>query len=140
MIDKATGNIIVSSLIQVKYNDHLQDIVSLEMGQTRTLLNLNNGWIWLNERNVLIDNLYFAFQFGFFDDRLKELSFCFSDRELNSNESWDNWSKDKELYDLERYEIWLAVEFGGRRDFDWGNVWASYDAKSGASSIGIRFR
>ena len=140
MIDKATGTITLSSLIQIKHNDHLQDIRKLAIGKTRNLLDFNDGWIWLHEQNVLIDNLDFAFQFGFFNNRLQQLSFCFNDRGSNSVTSWNDWSKEVELANLKSLETWLNDEIGEKRDFNWGNIWASYDAKACASSIGLKFK
>lgn len=140
MIDKKTGRIIISEAIQIKHNDLQQDVLSLNIGQTNKQWEHNNGWAWLQESNVFVDNKYFVFQFGFFENRLKEMFFCISDAKFDIDKSWDTWSEKKELADLEKYKVWLTNELGTQTDFDWGTVWASYDAKGGNSSISLRYK
>ena len=140
MIDKNNGRIIISDTIQIKHNDFQQDILLLNIGQTNKQWDHKNGWAWVQENNVFVDNKYFVFQFGFFENRLKELFLSLSDTKFDIDKGWDTWSEKKELADLQKYRQWLANELGTQKDFDWGTVWASYDAKGGSSSIGIRYK
>lgn len=140
MIDKKTGYIILSDIIQIKHNDSQQEILSLNIGQSNKQWNHNNDWAWLQENNVFVDGKYFIFQFGFFKDKLKEMLLCVSNDKFNLENNWDNWSEQKELANLENYKEWLKNELGTQKDFDWGTVWTLYDARSGSSSIGIRYK
>jgi hypothetical protein len=66
--------------------------------------------------------------------------------------SWDDWSEEKQLALRDAHDSWLVEMLGpGSRfawaggslpeyRFEWGEVWSSYDPRSGSSSIGVRFR
>ena len=140
MIDKKTGHIIISDTIHIKRDNLQHDVLSLNIGQTNKQWDHGNGWSWLQENNVLVDNKYFIFQFGFFENKLKQISFCVSDTKFDFDKGWDTWSEEKELADLEIYKAWLANELGTLKDFDWGTFWASYDTKGASSSIGLRYK
>ena len=140
MLDKKTGHIIISNTIHIKRNDLLHDVLSLHIGQTNKQWDQGNGWSWLQENNVFVDNKYFVIQFGFFENNLKQISFCVSDTKFNFDKGWDTWSEEKELADLKKYKAWLANELGTQKDFSWGTVWATYDTKGASSSIGLRYK
>lgn len=140
MINKQTGHITISDRIHIKPDDLYQDILSLNLGQTNKQLDHGNGWSWLQENNVFVDNKFFIIQFGFFKNELKQISLCMNDTKFKLDKGWDNWSEEKELADLEKYKEWLTNELGQQKEFAWGTVWASYDSKGGSSSIGIRYK
>jgi hypothetical protein len=140
MIDKIAGHIIISGTIEVKHGDLKQDIAALRLGRTNAEMDFKNGWCWLQENNVFADTKYFNFLLGFYENKLKEIHFCMSDTEYSMIQSHDDLSNEKEMEDLERYNNWLESELGSERDFEWGTVWASYDPKSGGSSIGLRYK
>lgn len=140
MIDKKTGHIIISDTIRIKNDDLQHDVLSLNIGQTNKQWDLGNGWSWLQENNVFIDNKFFVFQFGFFQNKLKQISFCVSDEEFDLDKGWDKWSEEKELANLEIYKVWLTNELGSQKDFEWGTAGASYDTKGASSSIGLRYK
>jgi len=66
--------------------------------------------------------------------------------------SWDDWSEEKELAHRDAHDAWLVEKLGpGERarapggmelgySLPWGDVWSTYDPRSGGSSIGVRFR
>jgi hypothetical protein len=139
MIDKEKGHIIISDAIRIKPNDLKQDILSLNLGQARKELDYGNGWSWVQVGNAFIDKKYFVLSFGFFENRLKEISFCVSDTKFDLNNTWETWSQEKELAYLEEYQAWLANELGTQRNFEWGTVSAFYDQKGGSSFICLRY-
>ena len=52
---------------------------------------------------------------------------------------WDSWSEADEHAKLAELEALLTRAYGAQRSFEWGRIHASYDARSGASSIAIRY-
>jgi hypothetical protein len=66
--------------------------------------------------------------------------------------SWDDWSEEKELAHRDAHDALLVELLGpGVREarpggseltytLPWGDVWSTYDARSGGSTIGTRFR
>ncbi|HRX83173.1 MAG TPA: hypothetical protein P5307_29105, partial [Pirellulaceae bacterium] len=74
----------------------------------------------------------------FFHDKLKAVSIAASDDRFGT--SWDDWSKAKELERKRYHDQWLAATTGttnGR--FLWGHLSSNFDAKSGFSSIHLRY-
>jgi hypothetical protein len=65
--------------------------------------------------------------------------------------SWDDWSEEKQLAQRDAHDQWLVEMLGpGVRTrapggmelsytFPWGDVWSTYDPRSGGSSIGVRY-
>jgi hypothetical protein len=140
MIDIQTGHLILSENIHIKKDDFYDHVLSLNLGQTNKQWGHGNGWLWLQENNVFVENKYFIFQFGFYEKKLKLMSFSFSNTRFQLDEGWDNWSEEKELADLEKYKSWLTNELGKQREFSWGEAWALYDMKGGFSSLGINYK
>ncbi len=140
MIDKNSGEIIVGNKTTIGPNSSMEEILSLNLGQSRNQGDHKNGWTWLTERNVLLENKYFIMNFLFFDNKLKEIYFVVSEMKFNLESDWDSWSELQELLNLEKYKVWLANEVGNQEDFDWGKIWADYDSKGGSSSISMRYK
>ena len=98
----------------------------------------NNGWKWLDIINLKIDDRYFNFSLGYFENRLNLISMTFKESVDESN--WKDWSKEKELKRQKKFEKWLISELGEERNFNWGIVYSNYDSKSGFASIEIDYR
>ncbi|MES2513285.1 MAG: hypothetical protein V4580_04045 [Bacteroidota bacterium] len=140
MIDKDTGHIIISNAIHIKHNDLKQYMSLLNIGETSSQRDHPNGWSWIQENNVFKDNLYFIIQFGFFENKLKEIVLSVSHTKFDTTQTWDSWSETKELEKLETYKTWLHSELGSQTEFTWGTASAFYDAKGGSSVVHLRYR
>lgn len=140
MINKETGHIAISGSVQIKPDDKYEDILLLNIGQTNEQWDHVNGWSWLQENNVFVDNKFFIIQFGFFKKELKIISLSVNDTKFELDKGWDNWSEEKELADFEKYKEWLTNELGQQKEFAWGTVRALYDSKGGSSSINIHYK
>jgi hypothetical protein len=138
MIDKNTGNVIISNLIHIKHNDLKQYISLLHIGETSAQHDHGNGWSWIQENNVFADGNYFIIRFGFFESKLKQLFLSVSDTKFEFDNT--DWSEEKELKKLEIYKNWLAQELGSQREFAWGTASALFDSKSLSSSIHIVYK
>jgi hypothetical protein len=58
----------------------------------------------------------------------------------NSEISWKNWSKEKEMKHKLAHDKWLKSELGEPPYcFNWGNVTSSFNSRSGSSSITINY-
>ena len=138
MIDQRTGSIHIADDIAIGHNDNFDYIKNLNLGQKQEIWYVKNGVIWITERNIKIEEQYFIISFAFFEEKLNTIVFVLSD-EPSALEStgWDNYSEIKEREDAKKYDAWLTNEIGSEREFKWGRVYASYDPKSGGSSIGI---
>jgi hypothetical protein len=139
MIDKKTGNIIFGKDILINLNLDFDSVSKMGLGESQEVDDKGNGWIWLRIKNISNSGYFFNISFAFKNQILKELSFIVSDKRFDSNSNWSDWTEQKELDDLEFYNDWLNKKIGKQREFDWGNIWATYDRKGGSSSIGLRY-
>ncbi|TLM91784.1 hypothetical protein [Hymenobacter jeollabukensis] len=56
--------------------------------------------------------------------------------------TWADWNEAAERQQAQEFHQWLSTQLGpsdGSWQFDWGEVWVGYDARSGGSSIGVRY-
>jgi hypothetical protein len=104
----------------------------------REVRDFNNGWKWLDIINLKINNLYFYISLGYFENRLNQILMTF--KESADKSTWNDWNKEYELKNVEKFEKWLNKEIGRKRNFDWGIIDSSYDSKSGFSSIYIKYK
>lgn len=139
MIDIKTGNITFDKDFVLNQNSDFDSVSKMDLGEIQEVDDLGNGWTWLRIKNISNSGYFLNMSFAFKNQILKELSFIVSDKRYASNSNWSDWSEQKELDDLEFYNDWLNKEIGNQREFDWGNIWATYDRKGGSSSIGLRY-
>lgn len=140
MIDKKTGFVELAFDKTIKPTMSLGEIKSMDVGENLSETDMGNGWKWYNVKNVKIVDLYFIISFGFLNERLKELSFAFSNTKYDLSKGWESWNENEEGQKAVTFNNWLKAELGSEKTFGWGEVWADYDEKSGNSSIGIRYK
>lgn len=140
MIDRKTGFVELAFDQTIKPTLSLGEIESMDIGESQSEGDMGNGWKWYNVRNVKIVDLYFIISFGFFNERLKELSFVFSTTKYNLSKGLESWDENEERQKAVIFNNWLKSELGSEKTFGWGEVWADYDEKGGSSSIGIRYK
>lgn len=58
---------------------------------------------------------------------------------VSSGQSWSDWSEQAAQKERRRLEQLLTTTYGATRAFAWGTVHASYDPRSGSSSIVVRY-
>ncbi|GAB5527793.1 MAG: hypothetical protein Roseis2KO_56650 [Roseivirga sp.] len=140
MINKNTGNIKLTDSLELTPKSNLNLLEGQNLGQANELRDIGNGCKWLDIKNINIGSKYFIISLCFIDELLSELSLLVSDERFSLSSHWSSWSERKEKEDLKKYTTWLNKELGGKTEFHWGDVWATYDPKSGSSSIGIRYK
>ena len=57
----------------------------------------------------------------------------------HKDDTWDNWSQEKETAQLREYRQELDTQLGGKTTLPWGQVSAIYNQKSGGTEIAIQF-
>jgi hypothetical protein len=57
----------------------------------------------------------------------------------HKDETWDNWSQEKETARLTEYRQELDAQLGGKTTLPWGKVSAFLNDKSGGTEISIQF-
>lgn len=132
-IDKRTGALTIDKDFTLSASTTLNGIASY-FGTS-----LENYYGHNRVRNFKWHDKYFIFYFYFENSKLKSLSFIFNDKPYSDDPSWDDWSYEKEMKDLNRYKLWLNTELGSSRNFVWGSIDASYDNKSSGSRIILRY-
>lgn len=140
MIDRSTGNIKLTDWLEVSPKSNFDLLDGQNFGQINEVHNMGNGYKWLNIKNIKIESEYFIISLCYKDELLTELSMVVNDEQFNLSSDWSSWNEQKEKEDLKKYQNWLDKELGGKTKFPWGDVWATYDPKSGSSSIGIRYK
>jgi hypothetical protein len=71
----------------------------------------------------------------FLNERLKMTSFAYA----QGDETWDNWSEEKETARLTEYHQELEAQLGAKTTLPWGKVSAFLNDKSGGTEISIEF-
>lgn len=139
MIDEAKGHIKLTDLLVLKPNSKFDLIKNQKLGEVQETRDIGNGFKWLDIKNIQIGDKYFIMSLCFKEEELTGLSMVLDDNPFNLNPNWDSWSEKKENEKLKELQNWLSNEFGNKRNFTWGNVWAKYDPKERFSSIGLRY-
>lgn len=139
MIDKNTGNLTLDSGKAILSTTSLGEIKDFKLSEVQEEQDMGNGWVHFTVRNVEVSGTYFIITFIFHEKALESVLFVINDSPFDLNIGWESWSEQKERNNAVLYNNWLNKEIGTSRNFSWGNVWATYDPKSGGSSMGIRY-
>jgi|SRR5579884_2046835 len=98
-------------------------------------LGSNDAWQRYSLRAPLGDNRKIGFFFVFLNGKLNMISFAYS----HKDDSWQNWSEERERQTSAEYKLALASQLGTGNSFLWGTVGAEYDQKSGGTDIWLRY-
>jgi hypothetical protein len=136
IIDAWKGRIIISDHFSISRVIMPEDLFNYFGRENVEINDVKNGYVHYTIRDIPIDGTIFSFILFFGFGKLDMVSFGF---DYSADDTWENWSEEKELNRAAKYEKWLTMQVGRDRDFYWGNIWAAFDAKSGWSSLGLRF-
>jgi hypothetical protein len=113
-------------------------------------VDVSTGWTQVYLTPQAVDGLTFGVKVVFEGEQLDGYSLWIVDARYGT--SWDNWSEEKELARRDAHDTWLTAALGpGERrlssngpdlsySFSWGEVWSTFDARGGSSTIGVRWR
>jgi len=127
MIDKNTGNIKFTNLLELSPKSSYALMEEQDLGEVREVLNMGIGNKWLIIKNIPIDNKYFIISLFYNQEKLTEVSMIFSEERFDLSAGWDSRNEKKEKDNLKKYQIWLDRELDRKTKFHWGDVWADYD-------------
>lgn len=139
MIDVKTGHLIIDNNHSITPETDLASIETMQLGESQKVRKMGSGWTWVDVKNLKIDGHYLNISFLFHGKRIRGFSFVFQDKPYDLNPGWDSWSRKGEKENLLRFNDWLDERFDGKRKLEWGKFWATYDAKSSSSSVGLRW-
>ena len=139
MIDVKTGHLIIDNNHSITPETGLISIETMQLGESQKVRKMGSGWTWVDVKNLKIYGHYLNISFLFHGQRIRGFSFVFQGKPYDLNPGWDSWSRKAEKENLLRFNDWLDERFDGKRKLEWGKVWAAYDARSSASSVGLRW-
>lgn len=96
-----------------------------------------------------VDDLVFGVELHFVGEQLRGYSLWLDDPRYGT--SWDDYSEGKQRAQRDAHDAWLLSTLGPgdrgpipqgrelRYTFPWGEVWSTFDARGGSSTIGVRF-
>jgi hypothetical protein len=149
VIDRHTGTLVLSNG-RIACDLSLFAFRSSPMAGRAKYEDMGTGWVHVSLEPKALDGLMFGIKLIFEGERLDSYSLWLMDARHGS--SWRDGSEEKELARRDAHDAWLVVTFGSgerrgtekgpelRYTFPWGEVWSSFDAGGGSSSIGVRFR
>ena len=138
MIDRKTGTIELAGAKIIPFM-LLDEVRKLNLSESQDERDMSNGYYWYYARNINIQDKFYTFSFGFNDNKLYMLLFSFSETKTDLSKGWESWKEAEEKNRAVIYQNWLFAELGSERKFNWGDVSADYDPKSGSSDIVIRY-
>ncbi len=139
MIDTITGDLFIESVpskIGVKFTR--QNFFSSLLAQRASVIVKNEPYCSFSVGSHEILDLLVSVSLWFFGEQLEFIELIHHSKELDS--SWADWSKDKEIRRKQIHDDWLlALTGNATHSYEWGGIWSEFDAKTGGSSIIIRY-
>ncbi len=140
MIEPKSGRLVLGTDNCIVPFMALEAIQQMQLGETQKLRNMGNGWSWLDIKNLKLEVHFYNISFLFKQDILQGMTFVFQDEAYPLTASWDTWNEKEERAQAIHFNNWLDEILSNKRHFDWGEAWAGYDQRGGASSIRIKYK
>jgi hypothetical protein len=139
MLDITTGDLeIVSLLIRIGSRFTRQQFLASALAEHARILVQNEPYCSFSAGSYELTGLSLGLSLWFYGEQLESIGLFHDAKELGS--SWSDWSEEKELKRKQIHDQWLLTLTGHASHFyAWGEIWSDFDAKSGASSIVIRY-
>ncbi|KXX69935.1 hypothetical protein [Flammeovirga sp. SJP92] len=102
-------------------------------------LDYNNGYKWINLKEVELSGAFFHFNLCFKNDQLDSIDFGFSLLD-ELKKTWADWTEGNEQRKKELYKRWLTDNLSPKRKFKWGKIETYYDPKGGTAGIMIKYK
>ena len=139
MIDTMTGDIVIESVcLRIGSHFSRRDFHACALAKDSNVIVGNEPYCSFYAGCYQISGLRFSLALRFCGERLEAVNLTFLSEEFGS--SWSDWSEEKELKRKRIHDDWLVSATGSAgRVYRWGEIRSGFDAKSGASSIVIRY-
>ncbi|RTQ51423.1 hypothetical protein EJV47_06360 [Hymenobacter gummosus] len=139
-LDASTGHLQLGPTGSITPTTTPADLARLFPAASITPYNLGNGWHQYHLQLAqdgwfigvvlqLVGRYFVQWQLVFTQDRAPR-------------NTWADWDEPAERQQALRYQQWLTTQLGPadeRWQLDWGEAWVGYDARSGSSSIVVRY-
>jgi hypothetical protein len=125
-------------------------LLASPLGAHATREDLPAGWTHVYLGSGDPDGKALGVALHFEGDRLYGYSVSLADPRYGT--SWDDYTEEKQIAKRDAHDALLVASLGqGTREpsprgpelryaLPWGDVWSTFDAKGGSTSIGVRFR
>jgi hypothetical protein len=135
-IDAKTGGILFPGLsLELRPRMPHQEFIAATANLNRDNLGSNGGWQRYSIRQEISGERKLGIFFVFLDEFLTMVTFAYAPKD----ETWDNWSEEKEAARLQEYRQEIDAQLGGKTTLTWGKVSVINNEKSGGTEITIRF-
>jgi len=149
VIDRDTGSLVLPGA-RIERDLTRTSFLASPLGAHARSEDMHTGWMLAYLGAQDLDGLTFAVVLHFEGERLDRYSLSLTDPRYGT--SWDDYTEEKQLAQRDAYDAWLVASLGqGTREpsprgpelryaLPWGDVWSTFDARGGSTSIGVRFR
>src|SRR5215467_7945131 len=135
-IDPATGRLRFPDWsLELRPSMPQREFVAATAKLNRDNLGSNGGWQRYSIRQEISGDRKLGIFLVFFNELLRMVTFSYAPKD----ETWDNWSEQKEAAQLHEYRQQLHAQLGGKTTLPWGKVSAINNEKSGGTEITIQF-
>ena len=100
---------------------------------------IGNGYVWYDLPKTEIFGKKLTFRVCFYNGTLDSFSFAVDAPEIYGN-SWDDWSKEKEILRANHTREWIEKNGYKVGKFKWGEIWTGYNSKDGSGGGNVRFK
>ena len=149
MIDPLTGALVLGGG-RIDRDLSPSALLASPLGAHATREDRPAGWTHVYLGSGDPDGKALGVQLHFEGDRLYGYSVSLADPRYGT--SWDDYTEEKQIAKRDAHDAWLVASLGqGTREpsprgpelryaLPWGDVWSTFDARGGSTSIGVRFR
>jgi hypothetical protein len=135
-IDPATGRIRFPGLsLELRPQMPQAEFIVATSRLNRDDLGANEGWQRYSIRERIPGDLKLGLFVIFLNGQLTRGGFAYGSKD----DTWDNWSEEKEAALQRDYQQELDAQLGGKSVFFWGKVSILLDSKSGGTDIWIDY-
>jgi hypothetical protein len=135
-IDPATGRIRFPGLdLELRPRMPQAAFIAATSRLNRDDLGANDGWQRYSISELISGDFKLGLFVIFLNGQLIRAGFAYGSKD----DTWDNWSEEKEAAQQGDYQQELDAQLGGKSVFFWGKASLILDSKSGGSNIWIDY-
>lgn len=140
MINKNTGELFIKSVpITIGTDFSRREFTKSPLAKNASVFIRNEPYCSYQIGTFKTDDLTLIVSIWFFGEKLETVELVHHTA-VQFGSSWADWSEENELKRKAIHDAWLEKELGEPPyKFAWGTVASDYDARSGNSSIVVRY-
>lgn len=139
MLDVTTGDLEIEALaISIGSQFTRQQFMASALSEQASILVQNEPYCSFSAGSYELAGLLLGLSVGFYGEQLETIELFHDAKAFGS--SWADWSEEKERQRKQIHDQWLRALTGhASHVYAWGEIWSGFDARSGGSSIVIRY-